>query len=115
MPGKFFCRILQENIFQDKQHCKYIHQSADLLFFCLTCDQVDGYVCDNSHGDTFGNAVEERHCDDTYITWDCLGHIAEINADNIAEHVQTDDHQSRSCGKGRDCQEDRRQEQGQAK
>ena len=74
-----------------------------------------GYVCDNSHGDTFGNAVEERHCDDTYITWDCLGHIAEINADNIAEHVQSNDHQSRSCGKGRDCQEDRRQEQGQAK
>ena len=89
----------QENIFQDKQHCQYIHQSADLLFFTLTCDQVDGYVCINSMEIPSGNAVEERHCDDTYITWDRLGHIAEINADNIAEHVQSDDPQSRSCGK----------------
>ena len=113
MPGKFFCRILQENIFQDKQHCKYIHQSADFLFFGFACDQVNGYVCDNSHGDTFGNAVEERHCDDTYITWDRFGHVAEVNADDVAEHVQTNDDQCRSCGKGRDCQEDRGQEQGQ--
>ena len=110
----FIC-ILQENIFQDKQHCKYIHQCADLLFFCLACDQVDGYVCDNSHGDTFGNAVEERHCDDTYITWNCFGHVAEVDADYVAEHVQTNDYQCRSCGKGWDCQEDRGQEQGQTK
>lgn len=65
------------------------------------------------HGDTFGNAVEERHCDDTYITWDRFGHVAEVNADDVAEHVQTNDDQCRSCGKGRDCQEDRGQEQGQ--
>ena len=56
---------LQENIFQYKEDCQNVHEKTDLLFFCFTCEQVDHYIGDNSHGDTFGNTVQEWHCDDS--------------------------------------------------
>ena len=84
-----------------------IHQCADFLFFCLSGDQIDYYIGDNAHGDTFGNAVHERHCDDGDKAWNCLCHVTEINFCNRSQHQVTYNDQSRCCGKGRDCQEDR--------
>ena len=107
-PG-IFMPFLQENIFQDKQHCQYIHQSADLLFFCLTCDQVDGYLCDNSHGDTFGNAVEERHCDDAEECRKSFCRILKVDLRYRTDHIEAYGDQSRSRREGRDRKKDRGQ------
>ena len=50
-------RRLKENVFQHKDHCKNIHQCADILFLCFAGNQVDHNVGDHAHSDTFGNAV----------------------------------------------------------
>ena len=98
---------LQENIFQNKYNSKNIHQYTDLLFFCFSCDYIDDHVGDNSHGDTFGNAVHKRHGDDCDETRDCFGHVVEIDLCNRCQHQITNYDQSRCSGKGRNCQEDR--------
>ena len=54
---KGFQFFLQENIFQNKQNRQHIHQCTDLLIFEFACEKVNTHVGENSHGNTFGNAV----------------------------------------------------------
>ena len=77
---------LQENIFQNKYNSKNIHQYTDLLFFCFSCDYIDDHVGDNSHGDTFGNAVHKRHCDDCDVARNRFGKIVEVDLGNGRKH-----------------------------
>ena len=58
-------KILQENILKDKQHGEDVHHGRDLL--CLLADQIDQHVGDDTDRDTLGNAVKQRHCDDTQV------------------------------------------------
>ena len=71
--------ISDKDIFQNKQYSQYIHQYTDLLFFCFTCNNVDDHIGDNTHGDTFRNAVQEWHCDDRDKCWDGFRQVVEIN------------------------------------
>ena len=80
---------------------------TDLLFFGFAGEQVDHYVGNNSHGDTFGNTVHEWHCDDRDKARDRFCHVTEIDLGDRGQHQVTYDDQSRCCRKGRNCQEDR--------
>ena len=104
---------LQHNILQYKKYCQNIKQWTDLLFVCLTTYQIDHYIGDDSHCDTLGDAVHERHCDHCHIGRDCLGVILEVYLEDRGQHQKSYHDQGRCRCKGRDSQEDRRQEQGQ--
>ena len=71
--------ISDKDIFQNKQYSQYIHQYADFLFLSFTCNTVDDHLGDNTHGDTFRNAVQEWHCDDRDKCWDGFRQVVEIN------------------------------------
>lgn len=96
-----------KDIFQDEQNSQHIHQGADLFLFGFACNYVDDHVRDNSHGDTFRDAVQERHGDDGDKCRDCFCHIVEINLGNRSKHQESYDDQCRSSSEGRDSQEDR--------
>ena len=84
------------------------------FFFCFSAQDLDCNVGDNSHGNTFGNAVEERHSSDADVARNRLGKIAEINVDYVGQHVEAYHDQCRSRCKGRDGKEDRGEEQSEA-
>ena len=102
----FFC-VLQENILQNEQHRKNIHQYADLFVSCLTCQQIQQCPGNNADGDTFGNAVCKRHCNDAEECRNCFRHIIEINLNHRTHHVEAYNDQRRSRRKGRDGQKER--------
>ncbi|MFR6586692.1 MAG: hypothetical protein ACLUSL_02230 [Ruminococcus sp.] len=47
----------------------------------LPADQVQQDVGDNAHGDTLGDAVEQRHGDDGEIRRNRLGQVVQIEVD----------------------------------
>ena len=65
--------------FNINKYCQNIKQWTDLLLVCLTAYQVDHYIGDNSHRDTFRNTVHERHCNDTDVCRNGLGIIIKVN------------------------------------
>ena len=85
-----------------------------IFFLCFSAQDLDCNVGDNSHGNTFGNAVEERHSSDADVARNRLGKIAEINVDYVGQHVEAYHDQCRSRCKGRDGKEDRGEEQSEA-
>lgn len=56
------------------------------FFFCFTCNSVDDHIGDSTHGDTFRNAVQERHCDNRDKCRDCFSHVVEVNLGYWCEH-----------------------------
>ena len=78
--------ISDKDIFQNKQYSQYIHQYADFLFLSFTCNNVDDHIGDNTHGDTFRNAVHKRHGDDCNVAWNCFCKIVEVDLRNGSKH-----------------------------
>ena len=55
----------------------------------------------------YAEAVEERHCQNTDITWNCLNDIIKVDVCHICQHVESYDYQCRSGREGRDGKENR--------
>ena len=72
-----------------------------------TPQQIQEYIGENSHRDSFRNAVEKRHCCDTDKCRDSLGCICKINICHCTQHVKSYNHKRRRCGEGWNCQKDR--------
>ena len=80
-------KITEKCIFKMNSYCQYIHQCTDLLVFCLSSNKVKNNISDNAHRDTLRDAIEEWHCNDTYVSRDSLGHISKVNVCNITKHI----------------------------
>lgn len=51
--GHLKSKKLQNDIFRNKQQCQYIHQGTNLFLFCFASNQVQRYIRDHSHGNSF--------------------------------------------------------------
>ena len=98
---------LYHNISTDKQHSQYIHQKADLLFLCLSGYKVDDHVGDNAKGDSFGDTVHKRHCDNTDECRDRFCEVLKIDLRDGCQHQEAYNDQRRCRCKGRNSQKDR--------
>ena len=99
-------KILKENIFEDKENRKDIHNGRDLLPFLAS--EVDYNIRDYAERDTFRDAVEEGHCDDAEICGNrcCVIVFGELQVCDVAEHEEANDDESGSCCKRGDRCED---------
>ena len=79
-----------------------------VIFSFFSGKEVHDNIGDNSHGDSLGDAVEERHRDDAEECRDSFCRVIEIDLRYGADHVKAYNDQGRSRRKGRDCKEDRR-------
>ena len=78
--------VLQYHVLQYKQHSQNIHQNTDLLFSCLSGRNIQYNVRDNTHGDTFGDAVHEWHGNDRDKAGNCLCVVRKINLRDGGQH-----------------------------
>ena len=62
------CSLSEKCVFQYEKHRKDVHNGIDVL--SPAAEEVDDNVGDNSEGDAFGNAVEQRHSDNAEICRD---------------------------------------------
>ena len=97
------------NVFQNKQHCQYPHQRGNL--FCLTSYRIQYNEGNNAERNTFGNRIHEGHCKNADECRNCFQHIAPVDLRYRLHHEETNNDQCRCGCKGRNCKEDRREEQ----
>lgn len=105
-------KILKENIFEDKENRKDIHNRRDLLPFLAS--EVHNYIRDDTDGDAFRNAVKKGHTEDAKVGGDCGCIIFGVHLDicDVVEHEETDNDQSGRCCERRDGYEDGSKEHG---
>ena len=96
---------LEEDILQNEEDEKDVHKDTDLLRFAT--GQINHDVEDNSPGNTFSNAVEERHGQQGNVRRDSLRDILEIHLENRSKHQVANVNQGSSGRKSRDAQEER--------
>lgn len=71
------------------------------------------HVGDNAHGDSFRDGIHEGHSEDGDVGRDGFERIFPGDLGDLLHHQITDDDQGRSRRKGRDCQEQGGEEEGQ--
>ena len=104
--------ILKEDILEDKEHCKDVHDGRDI--FPLLASKIENDVRDHAERDAFRDAVEEGHGDDAEISGD-RGRVVilrHFDVGNVAEHQKADDDERGSRCKRGDCREDGGEEHG---
>jgi len=104
--------MLQEKIFQDEESGEDIEN--DVEFLTLAAEETDEDIGNDAEGDTFGDAVEQRHGNDADISGN--GRIEVLfrhfQLGHVAEHEEAHNDEGWSRSKGRHSSEDRGEQRG---
>ena len=97
---------LKENIFENKEHGKNVHNGGNILPFLAS--KIDYNVRNDAERDTFRDAVKEGHGDDAEISGDgsCIIVSSQLEICDITEYQEADDDERGGCCKGGNCCED---------
>ena len=104
--------LLEEEVLEHEEHGDDAHHLVQ--FLALAAEQADEHVGNDTEGDAFGDAVEQRHGKDAQIGRDgrvevFFGHL---ELSHVAEHEEAHDDEGGRGGKGGNSRENGREEHG---
>lgn len=105
-------RLLQEHVLEDEESRKHVHDGRNVV--PLAAEEVDEDIGDNTKGNTFGDAVEQRHGKDAEVSGNGGSEVVfrHFELCHVVEHEEAHDDKRRSRGKGRDSCKQRGEQRG---